>query len=124
VVRRRDPLRQVTKPRPGAFLARLQKRINAAAETADTLRLQPGAPLSVEQHATKWITDRRPLNLATASDDETRLKKHALPTIGHLRLDEVRPRHIRGLVKTLRAEGKLAPRTIYRVFFTVAQMFK
>jgi integrase len=77
----------------------------------------------VEQFAKKWIHDRRPLGLKTVSDDETRLRRHVLPSLRHLRLDEVRPRHVRELVIKLRTEGKLAPRTIHHVFHTTKAMF-
>jgi len=46
-----------------------------------------------------------------------------MPRIGEMRLDEVRPRHIRDLVTQLRGEGKLAPRTIHHVFNTAKSMF-
>jgi hypothetical protein len=79
---------------------------------------------TVARYAKKWIDGRRPLNLATLEDHEARLRRHVLPRIGTMLMEEVRPRHVRGLVHALRAEGKLAPRSIYHVFFTVSQMFR
>jgi integrase len=35
-----------------------------------------------------------------------------MPAIGDRRLDEVRPRHIRDLIRSLRTKGTLAPRTV------------
>ncbi len=46
-----------------------------------------------------------------------------LPRIGMMLLEEVRPRHIRELVLKLRADGKLAPRTIHQVFHTTKALF-
>ena len=61
--------------------------------------------------------------MATAGDDETRLNLHVLPRIGTMLLEEVRPRHIRELMLKLRADGKLAPRTIHHVFHTAKALF-
>jgi integrase len=117
------PYRPGEEAKARRFLARLAGRVAVTVDVAAAAGL-PAGPLTVEQYAKKWIDDRRPLGLASLQDDETRLRKHALPHIGNLRLDEVRPRHVRSLIKTLRAAGELAPRTIYHVFFTLAQMFK
>jgi integrase len=46
-----------------------------------------------------------------------------VPRLGHMVLDEVRPRHIRDFVHDLR-KGPLAPRTIYHVFQTTALLFR
>lgn len=105
------------------YLVSLEAGVSARAEAADATGAEPGAPLTVAQYAKKWIRDRQPLGLATASDDETRLTKHVLPKRGHLKLEEVRPRHIRDLIMHLRAEGRLAPRTIHHVFHTTKAMF-
>ena len=41
-----------------------------------------------------------------------------------MNLEEVRPRHIRDLIKALRAQGKLAPRTIRHVYGALHTMFR
>lgn len=105
------------------FLARLESQVEATVRVTEG-EGPPSGLVTVAQYTTRWIKDRRPLGLATLSDDETRLRKHVLPRIGELPLEQVRPRHVRGLVQALRAEGKLAPRSIYHVFFTLAQLFK
>jgi integrase len=120
------PYRAGEEAKARRFLERLSGRVAATIEATATATASPpptGA-LTVERYAKLWIDGRRSLGLATLRDDEVRLHKHVCPRIGYLRLDEVRPRHVRGLVKELRAAGKLAPRTIYHVFFTVSQMFK
>jgi hypothetical protein len=101
------------------YVTRLQRQTDAAREVTGSGTVSPST-MTVTWYARRWIEGRRPLCLETLGDDEARLRKHVLPRIGEMLLREVRPRHIRGLIKDLRAEGKLAPRTIYQVFFTVA----
>jgi integrase len=84
---------------------------------------RPGTP-TVSEYSEGWIKDRRALGLRTADDDETRLKLHALPAIGAMAIDEVRPRHIRDLVLALRKDGALAPRSIRNVYGVLATMFR
>jgi integrase len=105
------------------YLKQRERRIAAVVEAGADLGATPGEPLTVAQYATKWIRAREPLGLATASDDETRLRKHVLPKLGEVKLEEVRPRHIRDLIMELRAAGTLAPRTIHHVFHTTKAMF-
>jgi integrase len=50
--------------------------------------------------------------------------RYALPAIGSMRLDEVRPRHLRDLVLDLRKAGTLASRTIRHVYATLTTMFR
>src|SRR5262249_38505465 len=52
------------------------------------------------------------------------LRMHALPHIGDMQLSEVRPRHIREIVRALVDEGKLSPRTIRHVYGTLRTMFQ
>jgi hypothetical protein len=70
------------------------------------------------------LAQRVSQGLFSAADDHARLRNHALPTIGDMNLDDVRPRHIRDLVKTLRAASKLAPRTIRHVYGALHTMFR
>lgn len=116
------PYRPGDEAKARRYLARLEARIHASVAIGLAAGMQSGTPVTVNQYADKWIKDRRPLRLATLSDDETRLKRHVLPTLGSFALHEVRPRHIRDLVLKLRAEGSLAPRTIHHVFHAVKAM--
>jgi integrase len=104
-------------------LTQLERRVAAHVETGAELGTKPGDPLTVALFTKKWIKARAPLGLATASDDETRLRKHVLPAIGEMKLEDVRPRHIRDLIMKLRAAGTLAPRTIHHVFHTTKALF-
>jgi integrase len=103
------------------FLKVLESDARVAAST--TAPRRPGAP-TVKEYAEGWIRNRRSLGLRTADDDDTRLKLHALPAIGAMAIDEVRPRHIRDLVLTMRKEGTLAPRSIRNVYGVLATMFR
>ncbi len=81
-------------------------------------------PITVRRYAEHWSKIRTDQGLASAHDDFTRLRLHALPTLGSLQLQDVRPRHIRDLVKSLRAKGKLAPRSIRHVYGALHTMFR
>src|SRR3569623_1473641 len=83
------------------------------------------APIpTVAEYAPLWIARRKQLGLSTADTDDTRIRLHALPYIGLLRMNEVKPRHLRDLVFALRGSGKLAPRTILKPTGTLHTMFK
>ena len=103
------------------FLARLEATIGAT----QIVNADAGAagPVTVERYAKRWLDERRALGLRVGKGDEARLRR-ALPVLGPLRLDEVRPRHIRELVLGLRKGGDLAPRTIRHVYGTLATMFR
>ena len=49
---------------------------------------------------------------------------HALPHLGSILVADVRPRHIRDMVRALRKAGKLAPRTILNIYGLVHTMFR
>ena len=82
----------------------------------------PAVPTpTVEEYAAQWLSKRTNAN---AGDDRARLRLHALPHIGALRMNEVKPRHLRDLVFALRDAGRLAPRTIRQVTGLLHTMFK
>jgi integrase len=103
------------------FLKRLEVGIDARKQSADGGASQ--GPITVASYATRWIADRKALGLKAAGDDENRLK-HALPLLGAMKLDEIRPRQIRDLVLELRKQATLAPRTIRHVYAILATMFR
>ncbi len=80
--------------------------------------------VTVRAYATEWSRLRVEQGLATAADEFARLRIHALPILGDLHLTDVRPRHIRDLIRSLRAGGKLAPRTIRHVYGALRTMFR
>ena len=101
-----------------------QRKIDARVDAGDTLS---DRPLTVALYAERWIAERKRRDIGSAQDDAGRLA-HALPIIGSLRLDEVRTRHIRDLVRGLKARSgpaadQLAPRTARHVFSVTKTMF-
>lgn len=113
----KTPYRVGEEAKARRYAAKLEELATAEREGNGT------GPLTVAAYAAKWIEGRRARKLRAADDDDTRLRRHALPTIGALLLGEVRPRHVRELVMALRAEGRLAPRTIRHVYATLRTMF-
>jgi integrase len=64
--------------------------------------------------------------VASIRDDRARLRLHVVPTLGYLLLADLRPHHVRDLLRDLRAKpspkgGVLAPRTIRHVYFLLRQ---
>jgi integrase len=102
------------------LLMEVEAKIEAGAEFADA----GSGPITVARYAKKWIGDREGLGLADWAGDAARLKNHVLPSIGNLRLDEVRPRHLVEMVRTLRGSAKLAPKTIYNIYSTLKALFR
>ena len=103
-----------------AVLERIEQRIRGQ-ESIEPTEL---GPLRVERYATLWLTQRQALDLADWKNDETRLRLHILPRIGSLRLDAVRPRHLKDLFTDLRVEGKLAPHTLRNIYSVLKAMFR
>jgi len=109
----------------GKLLEAIERRIQAAAGFGEAAL----GPLTVKRYLASWIKDRRLRNVASAGDDETRLQRHALPELGELLLAEVRPSHIRTLVRSLKARvgqgrAQLAPRTVRHVYGVLHRMFE
>lgn len=83
----------------------------------------PGGMPTVAAYLARWTAERIAAGLRSADEDRRRLERHAMPMLGTMRLDEVRPRHIRDLVRSLRV-GELAPRTQLHVFRSLHTMFE
>lgn len=116
---------------PSATPAKV-RRVPVAARAPIGPAAESGA-LTVKAYADEWIGKRRERGVATVNDEETRLRLHVLPLIGHMAIADVRPKHIRDLVLALRAktsdapkckDDKLAPRTVLHCFATVRRLFK
>jgi integrase len=105
------------------FLRQIETRMTAVRQAA-TAGGAPDGPLTVAVYARKWIKERASLELATAADDDSRLKLHVLPRIGDMALEEVRSRHVRELILELRKEKKLAPRTIHHIYHAIAALLR
>jgi hypothetical protein len=81
--------------------AKLESAKRATVALLDELADLP----TVERWAKTWLRDRRAL-VQDADNDATRLRLHVYPVIGHMRLDEVRPRHVDDVVQRLKIAGK------------------
>lgn len=79
-------------------------------------------PITVRAYFESWIADRYKSGISSARDEETRLRKHAMPVVGEILLAELRVRDVRALVMGLRRANKLAPRTIHHVYATLKTM--
>lgn len=79
----------------------------------------PGGPLTVRSYYARWIETR---DNASKRDDVTRMTLHVLPELGHLPMDDVRPRHVRDLIRKLRKSR--AARTVHNVYAVMASMFR
>lgn len=73
----------------------------AAAERAERAHIErlinPPPPVAkvvptVAEYAEEWLAKRTNVN---AASDRTRMERHVLPTFGAMRMDEVKPRHLR-----------------------------
>lgn len=86
-------------------------------------RANKPAPETVAAYAARWLDEREARGLRSVRDDRGRVTNHVLPVLGPLLLADVRPRHIRDLVRELRAAGELAPRTVRHVYGVLHTMF-
>lgn len=100
------------------------ERLLELAEAAVTAGVKPAEDgTTVATYAKRWIAERKARGLSSVKDDDGRLKRHVLPSLGRLELGEVKPRHVRDLVRKLRREAKIAPRTIISVYGAMHRMF-
>lgn len=114
-----------------AMLKGIQARIRAAARAVE--ELESDGPILLEAYSLRWAVRRKERGIASASDDETRLKLHVLPFLidgvpfGAMRLDDVQPLHIRDLVRHLIAVSdpttKLAPLSIRNIYGMLHTLF-
>jgi integrase len=101
-------------------LSKIMARIDAGDDVDEMLI----GPINVRRYAEHWTKLRLQQGVASCADDHTRIRLHALPSIGHLLIGDVRPRHIRDLVRSLRAKGRMAPRSIRHVYGALHTMFR
>jgi integrase len=80
--------------------------------------------LTVAVFGERWLATREERGLRSLAADRGRLTNHVFPHLGAMRLDEVKPRHVRDMVRALRQAGELAPRTIINVYGLVHTMFR
>ena len=81
-------------------------------------------PITVRRYSDKWIKDCREMGIGEWKNNEARLRLHVLPTLGDTPIEDVRPRHIAELFKSLRKRGKHAPKTIRNIYSALQGMFR
>src|SRR5262245_54164824 len=94
----------------------IEQRVEAEKRTG-----VPAGELTVKAYGERWLQGRPAQGIGTAKDEAARLRLHAWPSVGHLLLKDLRPHHVRDLVRSLRtklsARGlPLAPRTVRHVY--------
>lgn len=103
------------------MLDRLEERRAAGVEAIGDL-----GPVTMSRFSTQWMKEREK-QVRTWKNDESVMRLHVLPTLGALRLDEVRAKHLVDLVKSWRskpADERLAPKSIYNAYSTVSALFR
>src|SRR5689334_16192467 len=71
------------------------RKVIGREEAGAALNEATEGPITVTRYEKKWSRERIDQGLSSAADESTRMRLHALPTIGALKIEDVRPRHIR-----------------------------
>ncbi len=59
-------------------------------------------PVTVREYVYRWLKEREERGVSSAKTERTRMNRYVLPMLGDLALDEVRPFHVRDLVRALK----------------------
>jgi len=98
-----------------------QKKVDQRRGSGDASAI---GPHTVRSFVRMWLKERRERGVRSVDKEESRIRHHVLPRLGSMRLDAVRPRDVRDLVRALRAAGELAPRTIHNIYGDLHAMFR
>ncbi len=101
-------------------LEKIEARIRAGVKLGEAEE----GPVTVRRYVVRWTEERKTNAISCADDDATRIRLHALPMIGDLSMEEVRPRHLRDLIRHLRSSTKLAPRSVRHIYGALHVMFR
>ena len=117
---------QATTCRPGEeerakkILAVVERRVAAEQKTGEH-----GGPLTLQAYGERWLKGRPAQGVVTHEHEAQRLRLHVWPLLGDVLLKELRPHHVRDMVRALKVKetsrgarkGKpLAPRTVRHVY--------
>lgn len=102
-----------------AALAKVRDRLWAEEDARGRAPVIDSGPMTVRAWSKLWLVKREHSRV----DDDRHLRLHILPTLGPLRLSEVRPRHVLEVVDALRGQGRAA-RTVRNVYSTAQAMFR
>jgi integrase len=81
-----------------------------------------GRVMTFDAYADEWLATKADVAASTMGNVKGRLRKHAKPYFGGMRLASVRPSHARAFVASLVADG-LAPSTVKAITLTTGQVF-
>lgn len=81
-------------------------------------------PITVKEYIKRWLKKRRVRDVTNVENEEAQLRLHVVPRIGSMPMQDVRPRHLIGIVDHMRGDGIHAPRTIISVYGTIRLVFK
>ena len=84
---------------------------------------QADGPMTVAAFSDYWIIQRKAL-VPTWKSDESRMKNYILPTIGDMKLSDVRPHHLADLFRKLRIAKELAPKTIHNAYGALRSLYR
>lgn len=103
------------------LLAEVEKQIGAS------VRLGQTGPVTLRAFAKRWCADRVKEDFVTAKDEKRWVELHILPALGSISLTEMRPRHVRDLVRALKRKKSikgtvLAPRSVRHVYMVLHRM--
>jgi len=99
-----------------------QRRASVEAGTWTPLSVATGE-MTIARWAESWIARQHERKLKTASDIETRVRLHVLPTLGKWPLADLRPKDVRRFVEGLIA-GELSPRSVHHVYDVLRGMMR
>lgn len=104
------------------ILEAVERRVEAERRTG-----VPAGELTVKAYGEQWMKGRPGQGVVTAEHEARRLRLHAWPLVGHVPLKDLRPHHIRDMVRALRAKKSakgtlLAPRTVRHVYGSLHTM--
>lgn len=78
-------------------------------------------PVTVEGYFRQWIEARK-TSIGTWKNDECTMRLHVLPTLGAMKIGEVRPLHLKALVTKWRKT--MAPKSVWNHYSSISAMFR
>lgn len=102
--------------------AKLLEQI-AAGKTPQQAAAALPAAMTVEEWAASWNAKRKAQKIASARDDEQRIRDYALERLGKMQLPDVRPTHIAAVLDDA-VEADLSLGTVKHILAAVGRLFK
>lgn len=116
-----DPLALPVEPLDGCFTRKdvAAKLATALSDREDGLVFDAGT-LTVEEYLERWLSDcvRDTVKASTYSSYGQLISKHAVPTLGRIRLKTLTATHVRGLLRE-KLDAGLSPRTVQYLRFVL-----